>query len=872
MQNNSQKRGIALGAVIALASSLLVGGLPAQASTAVDGAKLALTPVSGSVSNFNGTILEDFPLMSYLLPGASNSNFVAEKVRVEITRVSGNVDILVATSSAIADGTVPASFSPTTNNITPSGSGVPCDDTCSTLSQVVRANQTTASQFVVKGLSADAVRINIRAFSSSATAASFSLLTAVVDVKVFIENNATNDGVHGELEDFVTKRITLHGVSAIPVTAASITAMEPGDSVVTVSATVGALNFHNLSGVFSLQMLSVGDVFSSSPKTSTVSADLSNLVMTSRSGVVSASFAVTGSTGVGIAESISGRVMYAVAGSWSTKIALGTTFSMVVANPGVTQLFADVVASDNATQSGTTATVRTNTTTTFKIGAKTNSASVSGEVNVQLSGGSTLTQGVKEIRINGATATTSYPTRTNPLKVTTGADGFATFTVQTLGFVGGEAFTVVAFINNVSKSLTVNVAAATHSLTPVYSTYQSAAGEKSTITWTITDQWDVDNTRTDFRLKVTRGGDGFNYAETVSYVAVTGGVASFDFTPAPATKTGSARVDATLQVLNPNTGGYVETGIASTQIEINVSAAANAFGTGLAVSRAASVSYFPDTVSWAAVSGKVVNTGSLVVATGTGLVFEDNAGKTYSGRVEVRATGVNYSFRVAGTKAGTATITLTNGSATTTSLLVVAAAESDMGRTITWDTTAIDAGKTRVITGTLTDANGNPVDTTGIGRTAGDSGTASILVTYQGTAGIVVGTVPTETDADGKFRISVLTSVTDTGTLTLTAVYMPQGASTVAANKVTSVQAVTVAPASAPEVNAVIGSFLGRWAVRVENAKGAVVSVKVGGNWFKYTSLNDNYLFSRKSRVGATIAVSVWVNGELQNSQTITVR
>jgi hypothetical protein len=217
-------------------------------------------------------------------------------------------------------------------------------------------------------------------------------------------------------------------------------------------------------------------------------------------------------------------------------------------------------------------------------------------------------------------------------------------------------------------------------------------------------------------------------------------------------------------------------------------------------------------------------------------------------------------------------MTLKTGTATTTSQLVVADAASDMGRTITWDTSTIESGKTRVITGTLSDANGNPVDTTGVGRTAGDSGTASIVVTYTGTAGIVVGTMPTETDADGKFKVSILTAAADSGTLTLTAVYMPQGASTVTANKVTSVQAVTVAPAAAPEVNAVIGSFNGRWAVRVENAKGSVVSVKAGNRWVKFTSLNNNYLFSRKSVVGRTLAVSVWVDGELQNSQTITIK
>jgi hypothetical protein len=331
-----------------------------------------------------------------------------------------------------------------------------------------------------------------------------------------------------------------------------------------------------------------------------------------------------------------------------------------------------------------------------------------------------------------------------------------------------------------------------------------------------------------------------------------------------------------LQRLNSNNGVYVtDSGSNTVTTNLNVTATATAFSTGLAVSYAASVSYFPNTVSWATVTAKANLSGSAVVVTADGLIFRasQTLTTTTSGTITVRTdSSGEYTFQVASLMAGSKTITLKTGTATTTSLLVVADAASDNGSRISWDTTTIDAGKTRVITGTLTDANGNPVDTTGQGTLREDSGTASLVISYTGTAGIVVGTLPSETDADGKFRISVLTSTADSGTLTLTAVYMPQGASTVAAKRLSSVQAVTVTPAAAPEVNAVIGSFNGRWAVRVENAKGSVVSVKAGNRWVKFTSLNNNYLFSRKSVVGRTLAVSVWVDGELQNSQTITIK
>ena len=89
---------------------------------------------------------------------------------------------------------------------------------------------------------------------------------------------------------------------------------------------------------------------------------------------------------------------------------------------------------------------------------------------------------------------------------------------------------------------------------------------------------------------------------------------------------------------------------------------------------------------------------------------------------------------------------------------------------------------------------------------------------------------------------------------------------------ITTTKTVAVAPAAASEVNAVIGSFNGRWAVRVENAKGSAVSIKVGGKWYKVTATSDSFVFSRKSRVGATVLVKVWVAGDLQNEQTIKVK
>ena len=865
MQKNSQKRGIALGSVLALLASLFAGVMPAQAADAVNGDKIALTPLEGPVSNFNGSILEDFPVMAYLLPGVSTSSSQAS-YRFEITRVSGAVDILVGTQSgsvtSIGDLATPASASGDAS-----------------ISPVILADWTTASAWVTADARSDGtVPLVVRAYTSSGVA-SLSALTAVVDVKVWIENDATANENHDSLEWYTTKRITLHAVSAVPVSG-SITQMNSGDTVITASGTVSALNFENLSGTFHLRLLSnVDTVFRNGTNYATgaaISVTVSDTVTAdlaaSRSGVISQSFNVSSSAGINALDSISGRVMYTTG---SVDYAMGTTFSMVVTNPGVTALTAEVITSANSTMSGgtTTATVRTNTTNTFRVHAITGSTSVAKVVSVRFADTDlALSTGVKELSFNGATSTTSLPSLTTPLTVTTGTDGYATFTIASSGFSGGETMVMTAFIGNISKSITVEFAAASWTLTPAYTTYQSGAGETTAITYAVKDQWLQNSARTDQRIKVTRGGSGFNYSTTVSYHPVVAGSVTVNFVPQAATTTGSALVDAALQHLNANSGGYVNSSVDAGQVTVNVSAVANAFGAGLAVSRSVSVSYFPNTTSWVTVTGEVANTGSAIVVSGTGLVFRSAAGgDTYSDTITVRAAGdLGYTFDVASTLAGSYTMTLTNGSDSTTSLVVVDAAAANSGASITFDTTEIAAGRTKIITGTVKDANGNPV------YTDLASGTATITVVYSGTAGIPVGTMPVETDANGEFRVSVLTSAADSGTFTLTATYLKSGSSTALTDRITKVQAVTVGAGSSDaaadqKVNA--GSFKGYVAIYAKGYEGQRLSAKVGKDWVVVASLASNFeRVVEYTGAGYTIAVRIYIDRVLVDTITVTTK
>ena len=855
MQINKNRKGLALGAVLSLFASLIVGAAPASANT--DGQYIALTPAAGPVTNFNGVLYEDFPLTAYLLPGVDNTQFASDKAIFEVTKISGALDVIVSSSAAAQtiNGSA-ADRASASSNVSFSG--------------LVEASTTSAVTFaaIVDG-STKAAFFNMKAYTASPGLVSSSP-NVTVQIKVWVENLATTNGQHDPLEWYTTQTVTLHSANSVPAVT-TMSAAEPGDTVLTVSAVVSALNFSNLSGSFFLQVNATNNQLVGGAPSVTISAPVSGAVATARAGVVSQSFAISTSALAG--TSFSAHVRFHSSAAAGGGFQLGATTSAVVAATKAAALLVQAVSTSNSVMpQASTASVRANTTVTYKVTATSNSASISGAVvtvGITETGGSTLALNSKEISVNGAASTTSYPTA---LSLTTGADGTATFTLATSGFVGTEALVVTATEQNVFDTLNVVVLGVVPTLTADYSQLSSGAGETSVVTFAVKDQWGVSYAGSDLRVAVTKGGTGFSYTDTLSYVAVVAGKASFNFTPTPAAKTGSATVTARLQQLQASTGTYLnESNGANVVVSVNVSAAANAFGTGLASSYAASVSYFPSTLAAAvAVSGKVVNTGSAVVISGPGLVFEDASGDTFSDTVTVRADGtLTYTVNVYGTKAGSTTLTLTNGSASTSSLFVVSAAAHDSGRSISFDTTTIDAGKTRIVTGKVLDMNGNPVNTT-----AG-AGTASILVTFAGTAGIPVGAMPTETNADGEFQVSVLTSAADRGTFTLTATYLKAGVATAVKDQITAVQSITVGIASsapASDQKLTVGSFKGFVAIYALNYTGQKLSAKVAGKWLVVNELSKFQRVVRNTGAGFTIKVDLYIDGAFVRSETVVTK
>jgi len=895
MQTNSNRKGLALGAIFALLLSTFGISAPAVAADAVAGAQIEIRVGAGADDdNFNGVIFEDFPVLSLLKSGVTNTQWADGNVYYEVTKVSGAMDVVLSTySTAIADGvTASALVSSGADDKDGNASGP-------SISAVIYSQNTTASAatgvshttFSAKVTAGGVSTLSVRAVTGSSGLATSTSPTVVLSIKVWVEDQFNEDGVWQAIEPYTTQTVTLHSAAAIPGTVTLNTPVD-GDDVLTVSAAVTTINYGALGGSFYIGMDgNLDHTFVGNADTtqggedavgSTFSAGIAiPTVLKEAAGAMSSSFYVNSTDGITSSAKVAAGLYYITASktilAYDNGILIATV-SKTVAAPEAEALSVTVVA-DAANvyqQSGVQGTYRArpNTSYTVAVTAYTysgeinasDSASVAATVTLTMTGTTLTTDGAspKTVSINGGAPTTSYGT----VSVAVPAGGSGTVTIETYGFANNDFVTFSAAVGNISTTSTVVAEEISYTVTNTADDVLTPAGTSVALGWSVKDQWDQLSTLTTQRLKLTKGGSGFNYAETISYVTVASGQASYDFLPTPVTYTGSATVRADLQVYSDALRAYID-GSSNTTVNVITSDVANAFSTGLAVSHSGTISYFPDTTSYTAVSGTVVNTGSLVVVSAPGLIFKtDAATTTYSDSINLRAgSGGAYSFSVTSLKAGTFTMTLTNGSDVTTSLLVVPTASQDAGRSIGFDTTNIVPGKTRIVTGTVYDANGNPVATTG---------DATITVTFAGTAGIPVGSMPTETDVNGNFQVSVLTSAQDSGTFTITAVYNKDGASTATADLVSKVQTITVGaedstPSADQKVNA--GSFKGYVAIYAKGYEGQRLSAKIGNDWVVVESLASG--FERVvdfTGAGYTIAVRIYIDRVLVDTITVTTK
>ncbi|QKJ24753.1 hypothetical protein HRU87_00635 [Aquiluna borgnonia] len=761
------------------------------------------------------------------LAGTSTTTFVTEKFDLLASlapgQVAGNIAQLKYKIEKASGSAVSYSATATTSAVTAVGSA--------------NAIASATTSFVVAPAATSATvpnKLSIAIVGANSVSAS-------VDVKVsaFIDSNSNDSLDSGE---FVAERTVSFKKYSDVTSTVAVTQGAEGDTAVKATATLTDINTDQLTG---------SDI---TVKFTVSGSDLATAVAAS-SGV----FTSTDSLSLAKDATVSAAVSYR-----SVKIGASSA-TMTVTNKSVLRVTTSGVVGDNLKANGSDAVIaRLNSAFAVKAivsSSASGAVAVAGAaVSVQVSTSATLTS-TKSLTVNGTTYTTnaSLPT----LSLTSDANGEALVNVTPAGFVTSETVTfIVKSQNNTTNNLVASFATPTWTVSSTDHGYLKAApGAAVTVNYQVKDQWGALTTNA---YRVVASYDG-----TTKYTNLSGGKAAVSFTATTSNNVSSNVTNGSIQSQDSSTLNWSDVAGVTTAsaIALLATSTADAFDVSPAATASATISRaitsgvkLDNAVE---LTGSVNNAGATVTVTGTGVEFSktgDTATSVGSITLNTDASG-HFTVSAYVKTVGAKTVTYTVGTATKTTVITPAAAAGTAGKTLT--VTAddrVDSGVTLIATIKLVDEYGNPV-------AADNAGTEDFSVTATG-LGFAVAAMPTKLNSNGEATVAVLLGSADAGSVVFTATYDADGTGTAKA-AVTATKTVTV---GAAEVNAVIGSFQGRWAVRVENAKGQVVSVKVGGKWYRYTALNNNYVFSRKSKVGASVLVRVWVNGELQNEQTTTIK
>ena len=897
--NKKQRRGFALGAVFALVAGMF-GAVPASAAPSTTAFTFA--PVAGT--SFATLIDEDFHMAVQRDTSVVSADDFKAYLKYEIStnRAHNTSTFSVGVVAATASGqlaSIATSYPVSTSAVTlADGQTIHQLGAAKALGTYLPefgAYYETAS-YVVTPLSKSASATNwvgLQMLHYGAGLAPTSESANVnVTVRAFLDLNG-NNVFDSTLEPSGTQVVNFIKYSGVTRTV-SVAALEAGDTIAVANANVSGVNTEQLGGKWALRLNAYGPEgrrpqvsFSGVvEQTFTFSQVLSRsfvIPAASASNTVSASLAYVklSKTVFGATEarnydpswlssaSMSDVVYYAAAGT-ATVAGAGasnmTTYAVQGAN----------VKDTNGWSSGGSIhyTVRANSTYTVRLSAS--GVASASAVTATFTFANPSLDSTKYYSVNGG-ANVISGTHSAVTATVNAVTGLADITIATAGFDTTDVLTVSAKISGLAlRTIALQPVDLTYTITADATEVATAPNTAVAVGVTVKDQFGVKSASTTQRMKFSWT-SGYGGSATNSFVTLTAGEADTTMTPSRTPVTGSGVIKAYLQDYSAGLANWANNVATAATINVTITDATNAFRAGLAASYSASISYGA-AFTWSAQIGApaVLVSGSPVVVSGAGLIFKDANGDTASDSITLPGTSNGVAaFYVTGRTAGSFPITLTSGAASTTSLIVIQPARSDAGASITWDTTTIAAGKTRIVTGTLVDANGNPVNTAKSDEEGG-SGTASIAVTYTGTAGVPVGTMPTETDADGKFKISILTSAADSGTFTLTAVYSPSGAATADSDKVTSVQAITVGAGDATvsadqKVNA--GSFKGYVAVYAKGYEGQRMSAKIGNDWVVVESLASN--FERVvdfTGAGYTIAVRIYIDRVLVDTITVTTK
>ena len=865
MQEIKRKSGLALGAIVALLGSMFVVVSPVQAAPVETAA--VISPMGAGADSANEMLItERFELRvryGSSIAGANNSaassfSGTATAPLMLHYSASSNSELVFSSSPASA-------FTGTLNSITKT-------EDSSTAANDGYFEVTSTSAYISVGLN--------QATVSSVTPAVTVTLTPYLE----------QDGVAGKTSgDSVGEAYAVEFVPLSSV-AHSLTLTQPiaDDRGATASLTVtpGNLRFSQLDGEFTVRFTHTADTGS------TNSASVSGVAGTDsttngRTGAdmvtYGYSFSAAVKTGVfttsGTVGSLSAQAFYAGSGvgnqtALAGSLAMSAAKKLAVTARTVNAVSMSAVTGANVKNTSVgNADARINSAFVVRAfgwaASNTTSVAVARTVTVSAITGTMEFDANSGVILDGTTYTSSAAFAAASFALA-GSDD--TFTVSTFGqdFTATDGFKLTVEAQVSSYEFTILLK--TPSYTPAYTPTALAglAGQTKSFVISVADQWDVAPVRTDLRVKAVM--DLVSSESEAVSGTVTAGTATVELAPKPAARTGSGTVTFTLQTFNQGTQVWDDGNTDTATWNVYSYADGTDGFTARTATASASISYGVAAYSWSGVvTVEVANSFSDITVTATGLVIENNdeSSVTASDTLTVAANGLSNGFRFASKTAGTYTVTFTNGTATTTSVITIHAAGHDKGASISFDKSSIPAGETSTITGTLVDANGNPVAT---------GGTASIAVTYTG-KGLPYGNSTTmQTDADGNFTFQVLVLSTEKGDAAISATYKPTGSASSTRN-VTTVQALTVgvAETAAADQKITVGTFKGYVAIYTKGYMGQKLSAKVAGKWLVVDPIaayksNDYSRTVRLTGAGYTITVDLYIDGAFVRSEVVTTK
>ena len=730
MSKNLTRKGLALGAIVALGSSVFAGS-PAFAANEIN-----VAPAAGTSYAIASGV--QFTLATTFAPGFTPASYAQLKYLVKTD----------------ANSTVKFAAQNTTTGL-PAAVTAATAQAISTTSAAVSAASTGATDVAYLGLSAVTTSV-----------------TSAVEVTAFVDAN--NDAALTAGEWNTVKTVTFKkAADIVPVVA--LTQPSTGDTSLKATVVWGDLNVEQITD--ETVKFTAGTQIASA-----TAGTLADGVWTKTATALAAAEVVTAQAYVGATA-----LGTAVSGT-ATARTINTTNGLVanvLAGNDATATAATAIATTTA------ATVRLNGAFTAQVKAyDTTAVTALAAPSVAVVGKVTATTtatdlrpastGVTEISVtvNGTKYTSEATLNAATVALTTDASGLASLTVSSVGLVASDVLTVSFAAQNITSSVVATQTAATFSVTEsnVNDVYSTTPGATTALTYAVKDQFGQAVAGA-YRVKtvVTGGTANTNYTPVVAGSAT---VNVLDTQLATATSWTNNTVVATLEVQDAATANWSNQAItAGDSTVIRYTTTADNFSvapavthingaTTLTAKQTLATGAYADLVAptsstlgdavWARVALTGTNIGAKYTVSGTGVAIWANA-KSNSGSATVQASGSSEAVFIASNTTGTKTITFVTGAVTKTVDVVFGAAVVASRAAIAFGegTTSSQAGRSVDVTAIVTDKFGNVV-------AGADAAISATGVGYLGNTTIT-------TDASGKIVAKLIVGAGETGDAVVTA-------------------------------------------------------------------------------------------------------